>query len=90
MVISSPITQQSSHLLQLQKGKVFLLDDDELILSMLSRVLKKEGYEVYLQCWPSNLITKKHISQPVIIKDPNKGWEHVGELSMDICLGYFE
>ncbi len=28
------------------KHRVFLLDDDELILSMLSRALRKEGYEV--------------------------------------------
>jgi ActR/RegA family two-component response regulator len=30
-----------------KKGKVFLLDDDGLIVSVLSRALKKEGYEVY-------------------------------------------
>ncbi len=29
-----------------RKGRIFILDDDELILSVLSRVLKKEGYEV--------------------------------------------
>jgi DNA-binding NtrC family response regulator len=29
------------------KGKIFILDDDELILSMLSKVLKKDGYDVY-------------------------------------------
>ena len=28
------------------KGKVFLLDDDELIVSVLSRALQKEGYEI--------------------------------------------
>ena len=28
------------------KGKIFLLDDDELIVSALSRLLKKSGYEV--------------------------------------------
>ncbi|HTZ18015.1 MAG TPA: sigma-54 dependent transcriptional regulator [Dissulfurispiraceae bacterium] len=28
------------------KGKVFLVDDDDLIVSMLSRALKKEGYDV--------------------------------------------
>ncbi|MFZ4441453.1 MAG: response regulator, partial [Syntrophales bacterium] len=27
-------------------GRVFLVDDDELILSMLARTLEKEGYEV--------------------------------------------
>jgi DNA-binding NtrC family response regulator len=29
-----------------KKGKIFLVDDDALIVSMLSRVLKNEGYEV--------------------------------------------
>jgi ActR/RegA family two-component response regulator len=28
------------------KGRIFLLDDDELICSMLARSLKKEGYDV--------------------------------------------
>ena len=28
------------------RGKVFLLDDDELIVSMLSRALKKAGYRI--------------------------------------------
>ena len=27
-------------------GRIYLVDDDELILSMLSRTLEKEGYEV--------------------------------------------
>lgn len=30
----------------MRKGKVFLVDDDELIVSMLSRALKGEGYDV--------------------------------------------
>jgi DNA-binding NtrC family response regulator len=30
-----------------EKGKVFLIDDDGIIVSMLSRALKSEGYEVY-------------------------------------------
>jgi len=30
----------------MKKGKVFLVDDDELIVSMLSRALRSEGYEV--------------------------------------------
>jgi DNA-binding response OmpR family regulator len=28
------------------RGKVFLLDDDELIVTVLSRALQKEGYEI--------------------------------------------
>lgn len=31
-----------------KKGRIFLLDDDELIISMLSRTLQKEGYETHL------------------------------------------
>lgn len=30
------------------KGRIFLLDDDELIISMLSRALHKEGYETHM------------------------------------------
>lgn len=30
------------------KGRIFLLDDDELIISMLSRALSKEGYETHM------------------------------------------
>ncbi len=30
-----------------RKGKIFLVDDDELIVMMLSRALKGDGYEVY-------------------------------------------
>ena len=30
------------------KGRIFLLDDDELIISMLGRALQKEGYETHL------------------------------------------
>ena len=29
------------------RGRVFLLDDDELIVSVLSRALQKEGYEIF-------------------------------------------
>jgi len=31
-----------------KKGRILLVDDDELIISMLSRALLKEGYETYL------------------------------------------
>lgn len=31
-----------------KKGRIFLLDDDELIISMLSRALQKEGYETQI------------------------------------------
>ena len=31
-----------------KKGRIFLLDDDELIISMLARALHKEGYETHM------------------------------------------
>ena len=31
------------------KGRIFAVDDDELIVTMLARALKKEGYEVHFQ-----------------------------------------
>lgn len=41
-----------------RKGKVFLLDDDGLIVSVLSRALKKEGYEVYEETETDEVINK--------------------------------
>jgi len=40
------------------KGKIFMLDDDKLILSMLSRVLAKEGYEVLVEAETDNIVNK--------------------------------
>ena len=40
------------------KGRIFLLDDDELIASMLSRSLKKEGYEVQMETRAEDVINK--------------------------------
>ncbi len=52
------------------KGKIFILDDDELILSMLSRVLSKEGYDVYTQANTNNIINIiKSVSPDVILLD---------------------
>jgi DNA-binding NtrC family response regulator len=41
-----------------RKGRVFLLDDDELIASMLARSLKKEGYEVQSETNTDDIINK--------------------------------
>ena len=41
-----------------RKGKVFLLDDDGLIVSVLSRALKKEGYEVYEETETDEVVNK--------------------------------
>ncbi len=40
------------------KEKIFILDDDDLILSMLSRVLKKAGYDVLAESRTDNIIKK--------------------------------
>jgi DNA-binding NtrC family response regulator len=48
-------------------AKIFLLDDDELILSMLSRVLKKEGYEVQAESSPRDVINKIRACSPDVI-----------------------
>ncbi len=40
------------------KGRLFLLDDDELISSMLTRALKREGYEVQSETTPEDIINK--------------------------------
>lgn len=54
------------------KGKIFLLDDEELIVSMLSRAFKKEGYEVTAECSPQGVIEKIHsLSPDVVLLDVN-------------------
>ena len=49
------------------KAKVFILDDDELILSMLSKVLKKEGYEVYSETRTDDIINKIRSWSPDLV-----------------------
>ncbi|MGB3096663.1 MAG: sigma-54 dependent transcriptional regulator [Candidatus Deferrimicrobiaceae bacterium] len=40
------------------RGRVFLLDDDQLIVSMLARALKKEGYEVHAESDSHEIVEK--------------------------------
>jgi len=49
------------------KGKVFLLDDDGLIVSVLSRALKKEGYEVYEETETDGAVNKIESWKPDIL-----------------------
>lgn len=49
------------------KGKVFVLDDDELIVSVLSRALKKEGYEICGETETIDVINKIRAWDPDII-----------------------
>lgn len=41
-----------------RKDKIFLIDDDELIISMLARSLKSEGYETRIETHPEDIISK--------------------------------
>jgi len=50
-----------------KKGKVFLLDDDGLIVSVLSRALKKEGYEVYEETETDEVINKIKSWEPDLL-----------------------
>jgi DNA-binding NtrC family response regulator len=49
------------------KGKIFLLDDEELIASMLARSLKKEGYQVRMETKADDVINKIKSSDPDIV-----------------------
>ncbi len=49
------------------KGKIFLLDDEELIASMLTRSLKKEGYQVHMETKTDDVINKIKSSAPDIV-----------------------
>ncbi len=46
------------------KGRVFLLDDDELIVSMLSRALRGDGYEVLAETDPEGAVEKVRSFRP--------------------------
>lgn len=58
------------------KGRVFLLDDDQLIVSMLARALKKEGYEVQAETDSREVVEKIRSTAPDValldIKLPGK------------------
>jgi len=52
------------------KGKVFLLDDEELIVSVLAKSLKREGYEVYPETETNGVIEKiKSWNPDVLLMD---------------------
>lgn len=53
-----------------QKGRIFLLDDDELIVSMLTRTLKKEGYAVHPETGTDDVVNKiREFSPDVVLLD---------------------
>ena len=54
------------------KGKIFLVDDDDLIVSMLSRGLKNEGYEIHSDHGTDDVIRKIRTWAPdIVILDIN-------------------
>jgi len=54
------------------KGRIFLLDDEELIVSMLSKALKKDGYEVRVETSTHDIIQKiKAFTPDIVLLDIN-------------------
>jgi len=49
------------------KGKVFLLDDEELIVSVLCKALEKEGYEMYAETETDDVVNKIKSWDPDIV-----------------------
>jgi DNA-binding NtrC family response regulator len=61
-----------------KNGRIFLVDDDELIISMLSRVLKNGGYEVRTATDAEGVVSKiKAWSSDIVLLDIRIG-EHSG------------
>jgi len=50
-----------------KKGKIFLLDDEELIVSVLAKALKKEGYEVFKETETDGAIQKIKAWDPDVV-----------------------
>ena len=60
-------------------GRIFLLDDDELIVTMLSRALRKEGFETQMQTSSHDIIKKMEAWHPdVMLLDINLGEDRNG------------
>ena len=49
------------------KGRIFLVDDDELIITMLSRMLKNSGYEIRTATSATNVVSKISAWAPDIV-----------------------
>ncbi len=67
------------------RGKVFLLDDDELIVSMLERALKGDGYDVRAESDPEGVLDRIRAFSPDVmlldIKLPGRdGIDLLGEI----------
>jgi DNA-binding NtrC family response regulator len=67
------------------KGKVYLLDDDELIVSMLERALRGDGYDVRAESDPEGVLDRiRAFSPDVVLLDINlpgrNGMDILGEI----------
>jgi len=61
------------------KGRIFLLDDDELIITMLSRALRNEGFETQVQTSGQDIIEKIESWHPdLVMLDINLGEDRNG------------
>src|SRR5512139_3102723 len=49
------------------RGRIFLLDDDELIVSMLGRALRGDGYEVRTETDPEGTVEKVRSFAPDVV-----------------------
>ncbi len=49
------------------RGKVFLLDDDELIISMLERALRGDGYDVHAESDPDGALDRIRAFSPDVV-----------------------
>jgi DNA-binding NtrC family response regulator len=61
------------------KGRIFLLDDDELIVTMLARALRNEGFETQVQTSSQDIIEKIEAWHPdLLLLDINLGEDRNG------------
>ena len=61
------------------KGRIFLLDDDELIVTMLGRALKNEGFETQMHTSSQDIIKKIETWHPdLVMLDINLGEDRTG------------
>ncbi len=70
------------------RGRIYLVDDDELILTMLARVLKQEGYEIRSSAGSPDLLESIRAWHPdVVLLDINlpgqSGMDMLKELKSD-------
>jgi len=61
------------------KGRIFLVDDDELIITMLSRALRKEGFETQIQTSSHEVMEKIEAWHPdLVLLDIHLGEDRSG------------